>query len=164
MRRIFGWIVVVGLLVLAWVGSASAFELCLSLSNFSNRFKFEVTPLGGDLFGPNFFQLTGSERAFADRAVSGTAFSGSSDDFRFGFLLVANNGTSASDVIVNASLSRSALSGSYTAHRVTFNDDVSGTISVISCADVDRAELGLASVNRAAPGPSSQGGLDVAGR
>jgi len=164
MGRISGWIIVVWLLVLAWVGSASAFELCLSLSNFSNRFKFEVTPLGGDLFGPNFFQLTGSERAFAGRAVSGTAFPGSSDDFRFGFLLVANNGLSVSDVIINASLSRSTLSGSYTAHRVTFNDDVSGTISVVSCADVDRAESGLASANRAAPTPASQGGLDVAVR
>jgi hypothetical protein len=70
MGRIFSRIIVVGLLVLAWVGSANAFEVCLSLSNFSNQFKFEVMPLGGDLFGPNFFQLTGSERAFADRAVS----------------------------------------------------------------------------------------------
>jgi hypothetical protein len=164
MGRIFGQIVVVGLLVLAWVGSASAFEVCLSLSNFSNRFKFEVTPLGGDLFGPNFFQLTGSETAFADRAVSGTAFPGSSDDFRFGFLLVANNGPSVSDVIVNASLSRSTLSGPYTAHRVTFDDDVSGTMSVIACADVDRAGVGLALQGGPRLGPALQGGPDVAAR
>jgi hypothetical protein len=159
MGRIFGRIVVVGLLVLAWVGSASAFELCLSLSNFSNRFKFEVTPLGGDLLEPNFFQLTGSERAFADRAVSGTAFPVNSEDFRFGFLLVANNGPTFSDVIVNVSLSLSTQSGSYTAHRVTLNDDVSGTVSVISCAEADGEGAGLASVNRAAPGR-----LDIAAR
>ena len=121
MRKKLGQIAVVGLLILAWAGSASASEVCLGLSNAGNRFKIEATQHG------NFFQLSGSERVFADRAVTGTAFFGSGGTIRIGFTWIR-----ATDVIhLDASLSSTTLSGPYTTAGGS-----SGTMSVISCSGV----------------------------
>lgn len=130
MTRKLSLIAVVGFFVLAWVGSASAFPVCLGLSNFGSKFKLEVTQ-----FGP-FFQLTGSERVFDDRAVSGTAFPGENNTIRVGFLQVSNSGVNVTDIIWNASLASGSLSGPYTAYRPTFGDNISGTMSSIPCTGV----------------------------
>jgi hypothetical protein len=121
MRKKLGQIAVVGLLMLAWAGSASASEVCLGLSNFGNKFKAEVTQHG------NFFQLSGSERAFFDRAISGTAFVGSGGTIRVGFTMFRSAGVNHFD----ASLSLTTLSGPYTT-----DGGSSGTMSVISCSGV----------------------------
>lgn len=130
MGKLIGKAVMVGFFVLTLVGSASAVEVCLGLSNFGNIFKVEATQHG------NFFQLSGSERVFADRAVSGTAFVGANNTIRVGFLHIANNGQGATDIIWNAQLSAGTLSGPYTARRISFNDEISGTMSAISCSGV----------------------------
>lgn len=130
MKKLFGTLILVGAVTLALAAPASAFEICFGLDNFGSKFKLEVTQFG------NFFQLSGSERAFADRAVSGTAFIGSNNTVRLGFLQVANAGPTFSDIIWNASLDLSTLSGPYTGRRVAFNDDISGNMMAIPCAGV----------------------------
>ena len=121
MRKKLGQIAVVGLLVLAWAGSASAFEICLGIVGAGNKFKMEVTQRG------NFMQLSGSERVFFDRSISGTAYVGSGGTFRLGFLWHR-----AFDMIgVDLSLSSTTLSGPFTT-----DGGGSGTMSVISCSGV----------------------------
>ena len=132
MRTKLGQIAVVGFLVLAWAGAASAFEVCFGLSNFGSKFKVEVTTHG------NFMQLTGSERAFSDRSITGTAYSGSGGTFRVGMLQIS--AASGTDIIWDASLSGTTLSGPYTGFRAAFDDTITGTMSVISCSGVLSAD------------------------
>jgi len=121
MRKKLGQIAVVGLLVLAWAGSASASEICLRIDGSGNRFKLEVTQLG------NFFQLTGSERAFADRSVTGTAYVGSGGTIRVGFVWL----TASNTIGIDLSLNSTTLTGPYTSPQIA-----DGTMSVISCSGV----------------------------
>lgn len=117
-------------LMLSLAGSASAFEICFGFSGYGNKFKLEATQFG------NFFQLSGSERVFAERSVNATAYMAANNRVRMGLLQVANQGPSYSDIIWNADLSLSTLSGPITGRRVAFGDDISDTLSSISCSGV----------------------------
>lgn len=142
MRRFSGQIVVVGLLVLAWAGAASAFQFCIAPTNFGNVFKFEVTQ-----FGP-YFALHGSERVFAERATYGTAYVvPNSSTVRMGFSHIANDGPNFCDINWNVSLNLSSNppSGPYTARIIcgASNGDLSGTMTQVACGAIPSPTNGL---------------------
>jgi hypothetical protein len=119
--------VIVALFALVLAAPASAAEVCLGLSNGDNVYQFEATIVGG------YVQLTGRDRTFPDRPVSGS-------------LAIIPGGVAAavaftsitslpSVVSFHAVISFLTLSGTYNLLIQTAGgaEAATGTMSVVSC-------------------------------
>ncbi len=112
--------------LLIFTAAASAFEVCLGLSNFGNVYRLEFTQEG------RFWNVVGTDCVFGPRAQSGAL-----NPARFGVLTLGftSHGLdgSATDIHFRANISTSTLSGSYWGWRDRFGDLISGTMSVVNC-------------------------------